>query len=82
MFYQLGMVAGNFVLLSRVHAIIPLPWKNTSKYSLVVLLVLRFIVGVVDSVFLKLGYDEYGMCIYTDNYYVRFEKGNGTVLDK
>ncbi|ORZ21487.1 hypothetical protein BCR42DRAFT_407629 [Absidia repens] len=68
-FYQLGMVAGNYVLLSRAHAIVPLPWKTVSKYSMLVFLVLRFIIGVVDTVFLKLGYDEYGMCTYTDNFY-------------
>ncbi|KAI8344017.1 hypothetical protein BC941DRAFT_342277 [Chlamydoabsidia padenii] len=63
------MVAGNFVLLSRVHAIIPLPWKHVSKYSVVVLTVLRLVIGMVDVGLLHINYDEYGMCEYSDNYY-------------
>ncbi|SAM01647.1 hypothetical protein [Absidia glauca] len=69
-FYHLGMVAGDYVLLSRVHAVIPPPWKTASYYSMLLLLVLRLTVGVVDVVLLHVGYDEHGKCIYIDNYYV------------
>lgn len=64
------MVAGDYVLLSRVHAVIPPPWKTASSYSMLLLLVLRLTVGVVDVVLLHVGYDEHGKCIYIDNYYV------------
>ncbi|CAO3590038.1 unnamed protein product [Absidia cylindrospora] len=68
-FYHFGMVAGDYVLLSRVHAVVPLPWKTASKYSFVVFLLLRFSIGVVDVALLNVAYDSHGMCIFIDNYY-------------
>ncbi|KAI8342148.1 hypothetical protein BC941DRAFT_345792 [Chlamydoabsidia padenii] len=56
-------------MLSRVHAVVLPPWKTASRYSVILLLVLRLTIGVVDVVLLHVGYDEYGKCIYIDNYY-------------
>ncbi|CAO3632436.1 unnamed protein product [Cunninghamella echinulata] len=69
-FYHLGMACGDFVLLSRVHSIVPIPWKRASIYSIIIIVLTRTIVGIIDTVLLFLDYDEYGKCIYHANYYV------------
>ncbi|CAO3630479.1 unnamed protein product [Cunninghamella blakesleeana] len=69
-FYHLGMSSGDVVLLSRVHSVVPLTWKTYSIYSSIMIVALRTIVGIIDTVLIELDYDQYGMCIYIDNYYV------------
>lgn len=64
------MASGDVVLLSRVHSVVPLMWKRYSIYSSIIIVAFRTIIGIIDTVLLHLDFNQYGMCVYIDNYYV------------
>ncbi|KAI8061835.1 uncharacterized protein B0P05DRAFT_556843 [Gilbertella persicaria] len=66
LFYHIAMTAGNYVLLCRVQSVVPLEWRKRTQILHTILTVLRFIVGIVDVVLIKINIYSNGACDYED----------------
>lgn len=64
------MTAGNHILLARVHSILPIHWRRRGFMFHTALSILRFIIGVVDVVLIKISIYEDGTCEYRDEEFV------------
>lgn len=69
LFFHMGMVFGNSVLLLRVRAIFPHEWNTASKILHIMVIVVRLAIGVVDISLLTYTRGPRGMCRYQESAY-------------
>lgn len=70
-FYHLAMAAGTAVMLSRVQAITPIQWKKTAAALHILLVILRFAIGIVDIVVVTITVHDTNTCKYKNAKYVK-----------
>ncbi|KAG0765217.1 hypothetical protein G6F60_004995 [Rhizopus arrhizus] len=68
-FYHLAMAAGTAVMLSRVQAITPIQWKKTAAALHILLVILRFAIGIVDIVVVTITVHDTNTCKYKNAKY-------------
>ncbi|KAI9270843.1 hypothetical protein BY458DRAFT_546988 [Sporodiniella umbellata] len=62
--YHVSMAAGTGVMLARVYAIIPIPWKKLAFFGHVLAVCIRFAIGAVDVAVVTVANHEANTCKY------------------
>lgn len=70
-FYHFAMAAGTAVMLSRVQAITPIQWKKSAAALHILLVILRFAIGIVDIVVVTITVHDTNTCKYKNAKYVK-----------
>jgi hypothetical protein len=70
-FYHIAMAAGTAVLAARVQSIIPVFWQRRTNILHNIIILLRIIIGVVDTALIHISTFGDGSCKYTDEEFVR-----------
>lgn len=68
-FYHASMTAGTAVMLMRVHTIMPIQWKKSAAITSSILVIIRFIIGVVDVVVIAVTNHIAKTCKYKNSKY-------------
>lgn len=63
----MSMVFGNAVLLDRVATVVPVHLTKRFNIAHIVILVVRFVIGIVDTAIITVSAASNGSCIYEDN---------------
>lgn len=69
--YHSAMTAGTAVMLMRVHAIIPIQWKKCALIAHTMVVIIRFIIGIVDVVVVTITNHDTNTCKYKNAKYVK-----------
>ncbi|RCH99239.1 hypothetical protein CU098_010439 [Rhizopus stolonifer] len=67
--YHSAMTAGTAVMLMRVHAIIPIQWKKCALIAHTMVVIIRFIIGIVDVVVVTITNHDTNTCKYKNAKY-------------
>jgi hypothetical protein len=65
--YHMSMVFGNAVLLDRVATVVPVHLTKRFTIAHIVILLVRFAIGIVDTAIITVSAASNGSCIYVDN---------------
>ncbi|KAI8368418.1 hypothetical protein EDC96DRAFT_441596 [Choanephora cucurbitarum] len=63
------MVAGDYVLLCRVQSVVPVNWRKRTQALNYILIGVRFLIGIVDVVLIKITVHPTGACNFEDQDY-------------